>query len=400
MLTSLLLLMALTVGAQVPELEPVILPLEFSKEGEQKFEANVQRCGELYQMVGSDEDYKELSKADQVIYDNCDELNTEYWATMPDGCSWYCGGGSEYITASSSLKAQGSTTYNAENAHDGSYKNAWVEGVDGYGIGEYLEYHFNAQSARITTIHIANGYVKSASAWKNNSRVKKLKLLYNDEPYAILHLADVVGRQTFTIDPVGYPPNNREGKPEWTLKFEIMEVYKGEQYDDVVIAEIFFDGLDVHCLAEGTAITMADGSTKPIEEIQEGDEVMSVSVTGKQEPAKVEKMAHPVHEHMIRIRMSNGKVLECTEDHPIQTSRGWASYAPEKTKEAYDFHQVVELELRSLLTTIGDPVVILSIDRKHVSTPTHTIVKLSRNQRFIANGVVVGTEPLRKHTHE
>lgn len=32
----------------------------------------------------------------------------------------------------------------------------------------------------------------------------------------------------------------------WTLKFEIAEVYKGTKYDDVVITEIYFDGIDVH----------------------------------------------------------------------------------------------------------------------------------------------------------
>jgi hypothetical protein len=29
----------------------------------------------------------------------------------------------------------------------------------------------------------------------------------------------------------------------WTLKFEIMEIYEAEKYDDVVISEIFFDGI-------------------------------------------------------------------------------------------------------------------------------------------------------------
>jgi hypothetical protein len=34
--------------------------------------------------------------------------------------------------------------------------------------------------------------------------------------------------------------------PDWTLKFEILDVYPGDKYSDTVITELFFDGIDVH----------------------------------------------------------------------------------------------------------------------------------------------------------
>jgi hypothetical protein len=34
--------------------------------------------------------------------------------------------------------------------------------------------------------------------------------------------------------------------PVWTMRFEIMDVYKGDKYDDTAITEIYFDGIDVH----------------------------------------------------------------------------------------------------------------------------------------------------------
>ena len=40
-----------------------------------------------------------------------------------------------------------------------------VEGVAGYGIGEYLVYKFHKNTPEINTIIIVNGYVKSNSAW-------------------------------------------------------------------------------------------------------------------------------------------------------------------------------------------------------------------------------------------
>jgi len=30
------------------------------------------------------------------------------------------------------------------------------------------------------------------------------------------------------------------------MKFEILEVFKGDKYDDTAISEIYFDGIDVH----------------------------------------------------------------------------------------------------------------------------------------------------------
>ena len=46
-----------------------------------------------------------------------------------------------------------------------------------------------------------------------------------------------------------------------------MDVYKGEKYEETAITEIYFDGIDVHCFAIGTQITMADYTTKSIEQI-------------------------------------------------------------------------------------------------------------------------------------
>jgi hypothetical protein len=131
-----------------------------------------------------------------------------------------------------------------------NFKTAWVEGVPGYGVGEFLVYKFSPESPRITDIIIVNGYVKSERAYLDNSRVKKLKMYLNNKPYAILHLEDQRSRQFFKFDPIGNGSRKDleqlKLQPAWSLKFEILEVYKGLKYDDVAITEIYFDGLDVH----------------------------------------------------------------------------------------------------------------------------------------------------------
>ena len=156
-------------------------------------------------------------------------------------CSWYCGGEVKSVTASSCLSPNNKFDYKGENAHDFNHESVWA--TKGKGIGESLTYTFEGKCPRITTVEILNGHVKSEEAWKANSRVKKLRVWYNNQPYAILALEDSRTLQSFDVGILGYYD---DAKPDWTLKFEILEVYPGLKYGDTVIAELYFDGIDVH----------------------------------------------------------------------------------------------------------------------------------------------------------
>ena len=190
----------------------------------------VEKWEELSNQYGDDSE--ELSKYDGItIYDDL----------YSGKCSWYCGGEVKSVTASSCLPPVKGFNYKGENAHDFSHESVWA--TKGKGIGESLTYTFEGKCPRITTVNILNGHVKSESAWKANSRVKKLRVWYNNQPYAILALEDSRSLQSFDVGVLGY---NDSSKPDWTLKFEIMEVYPGSKYGDTVIAELYFDGIDVH----------------------------------------------------------------------------------------------------------------------------------------------------------
>ena len=158
-------------------------------------------------------------------------------------CSWYCGGVILSVKASSSQKPQGHFNYNAGNAHDFNHRSVWVEGAPGQGIGEWLEYEFPGSCPRITTVNILNGHVKTDKVWRENSRVKSLKMYYMGKPYAILELEDSRTLQCFDVGVLG--PHDAAA-PNWTLRFEILDVYPGEKYQDTVISELYFDGIDVH----------------------------------------------------------------------------------------------------------------------------------------------------------
>ena len=161
-------------------------------------------------------------------------------------CSWYCGGEVQRVTASSHLKAQGRFNYLPKNAHDFDHESVWAEGVAGQGIGEWLEYEFAGACPRVTDVKILAGHVKSKTAYEANSRPKYIKVYYLGKPICILDLKDVRGMQIFDLEKFGPFGYNDANKPAWRLRFEIVDVYPGTKYQDTVIAELEFDGIDVH----------------------------------------------------------------------------------------------------------------------------------------------------------
>ncbi|RZT00146.1 NADase-type glycan-binding domain-containing protein [Aquimarina brevivitae] len=164
------------------------------------------------------------------------------------GCSWYCGGSVQVISASSELSENKGITYSAANAHDFDKNTAWIEGKPGYGVGEFIEYHFDFRDLQdykgglgITKILLANGYKKNKQVWENNSRIQQLKMYVNGEPYAVLNLIDSFEMQTIDIGTIKFPSNK-----ETILKFEITKVYEGKRYKDTAISLLMFDGIGVH----------------------------------------------------------------------------------------------------------------------------------------------------------
>lgn len=192
-----------------------------------------------------------LSKEEEVLLKRFPETYLSMWDVIGAGCSWYCGAGDYTARASSSLSASASFTYNAENLLDFSYQTAWVEGAKGDGVGEYIQFDFKPTHPRVTTIIIANGYVKSKKIWQENGRIHKLKMYVNNEPFSIIELQDVYAQQIITLNqPLGHANRHDYEKlaqeQPWSIKFEILSIYKGEKYSDTAITELYFDGIDVH----------------------------------------------------------------------------------------------------------------------------------------------------------
>ncbi len=363
-----------------------VYPLNFSVAGEK-----------IYKKMVNGLKYKDLSKSEKKIIGKEKDLRDSYWATIPDGCSWYCGGGPKKVTASSFLKSHGKYNYEPKNAHDFDYKTAWVEGAKGYGIGEYLLYTFSSHSPRITKIQIANGYVRNKKFWENNARVKKLKMYINNKPYAILNLKDMRALQVFNFKPIGRASVSSAGdESDWTMKFEILEVYKGVKYKDVVISEIFFDGLDVHCLVGGTKIQLSNGGCRNIEDLKVGDEVSYMDFESNSlKTAIIKKMEKVVHHSLVTYRFDNGVEITATPDHPFRLKgKGWASLWPQRSKQYRGFNDISKIEVGDLFLLKNGSAKLISFDFLEEKTETYTISELSSGDNFIANGFIVGVEDL------
>jgi hypothetical protein len=175
--------------------------------------------------------------------------NSEFWPmwSMPIGIPH----------ASSSLIALGENSYSVKKIIDYDLNTAWVEGDTSYGIGEYFEFTFDfpentgyAGAYQFYGIcNLFNGYCKSEKLWEANSRVKKLKVYYNNQFVCYVELCDTWRFQSFDIGKYfinrrdnKYMNANYEIKNGDTLKFEIIEVFEGSKYKDVAISEFLCEG--------------------------------------------------------------------------------------------------------------------------------------------------------------
>ncbi len=104
----------------------------------------------------------------------------------------------------------------------------WVEGVPGDGIGEEIVVQDkDAASPRYTGFIISNGFV---------SYEKPHLFLYNNRVKKIL-ISDLDGSRVFEVDLPDSPvPQFIQFKEKYTgIKLRILEVYKGEKWDDTCI---------------------------------------------------------------------------------------------------------------------------------------------------------------------
>jgi DNA helicase II / ATP-dependent DNA helicase PcrA len=92
-------------------------------------------------------------------------------------------------------------------------------------------------------------------------------------------------------------------------QYRLLQLLCGEEGNLTVVGD------EDQCVLDGTKITMGDGTTKPVEHVQPGDEVLSCYGSGDFRPARVLRVHQTERETGVSIATKGGRELTSTGEH-------------------------------------------------------------------------------------
>ena len=148
------------------------------------------------------------------------------------------------VNASSTLAPE--ISYGVQNLFDSRKEFAWAEGAKTNGENETISIELN-EKIQLSGLKINNGYQRSDSHYKANTRVKSISISNEAGQNSSVVFDDIAGEQMVEIT------TPLEGA-KFTLTID--EVYPGDRYKDLVISEmkLVSDGQDIiikNNIAEG-----------------------------------------------------------------------------------------------------------------------------------------------------
>jgi len=140
------------------------------------------------------------------------------------------------VMASSTLEPN-TQKYVAENCYDANFETAWVEGVSGYGLAEWIELSA-ITSQDVGYISIANGYQKSFETYEENGKLAKYRVDFSDGRYFI---ADAkYAFEPFSQEHIQLVDPIKTN----TVRITILDILPGTKYEDTCISEVRTIGVD------------------------------------------------------------------------------------------------------------------------------------------------------------
>jgi hypothetical protein len=134
-------------------------------------------------------------------------------------------------TASSERSPGSGVTYHAGNVLDQSLATAWVEGVDGSGIGEWVRCDFGRE-VKLNRIIITPGYFKTPELWKLNNRLAAATFYFSDGSSRRFTFPDRMVEQRLDVGGI---------RTSW-VRMEINDIYSGSaDPQDTPISSLAFD---------------------------------------------------------------------------------------------------------------------------------------------------------------
>jgi superfamily I DNA/RNA helicase len=124
-------------------------------------------------------------------------------------------------------------------------------------------------------------------------------------------------------------------------QYRLLQLLAGEETQNLTVV-----GDDAQCLVAGTAVTMADGSRKPIELVSAGEQVLSRSPDGGSAASRVERVHRSRRSQGIRVTTASGRELISTCDHNhlvvadshcSEPWRGYSNVNPPNDRDSQSF---------------------------------------------------------------
>ncbi|WP_106396835.1 Hint domain-containing protein [Actinocorallia populi] len=132
-----------------------------------------------------------------------------------------------------------------------------------------------------------------------------------------------------------------------------------------------------HCFREGTPILMADGTTKPIEEITQGEQVCGY--LGEIEQRSPQTIVWPLKEGELLYGINDYPPF-FTASHPFLTPHGWKAISPEAAQQVNPGLHITELKEGDQLLQIDYPGPTEPAQYRHVTISKITLMVADRRQ--------------------
>ena len=205
-------------------------------------------------------------------------------------------------------------------------------------------------------------------------------------------------------------PNNATEIPTWTSSNTNIvtvtpasdgrsAIVKGIAYGNATISvtggaqcSVFVD-VPACCFDAGSQVLMANGKTKNIEEVKDGDMVMSLNEdTGEFVSQEVKKIITKHNsDDLVYVNLSNGERIGMRAYHPLLTTEGYKSLRPDFAETTMEAGEKVEL-LRVGDTLVGykENVAVISIEeRPEIENYNTYNLAIEGYHNYIVNGIVV-----------
>jgi len=242
------------------------------------------------------------------------------------------------------------------------------------------------------------GYVTRMGGEENLAQTMKVGMLAMDKKLAMLLSIQCKDTQTSIETNEGLQSLSAEVQMRISLALDCpMPTNPRDIYgDETLYGEEPATCPGGSCFPAGTLITMADGTSKVIEDVDVGDFVLSYNTfTGEMRTGAVLELESPIREGLYTIVFDDGSTIEVTNEHPFYTKKadriGWASIIPEETyKETHTIDNVMQLE-------VGDSVMdldenwdqILAITYNQGTIQTFNLKEVSTYDNFFADEKLV-----------